>query len=197
MAIKVSGILIVLSFIFGAASGHLSEVSTAALEGSQKAVTLTLSLLGLMGLWCGIMRVLREAGVLERLARWMAPLLRLVFPDAWRAGRGIPEIAAALIANVLGIGNAATPLAVSAMKALAEGQEGDTASDDMVTFTVLGTAFPCFLPTTVIALRSAAGSQHPFDILPAVWLCSSLLSVFAVLMARGLRRTGRGRRRTP
>jgi hypothetical protein len=101
------------------------------------------------------------------------------------------EIAAAIVANVLGVGNAATPLAVTAMEALAEGHEGEAASDDMVTFTVLGTAFPAFLPTTVIALRAAAGSRNPFDIVPAVWICSVSLSVFAVLLARGLRMGGK------
>ena len=154
-------------------------------------MTLTLSLLGLMCLWGGIMGVAKEGGLLDRLAKLLSPLLRRIFPEAWKSGKGIPEIAAAIVANVLGVGNAATPLAVTAMEALAEGHEGEAASDDMVTFTVLGTAFPAFLPTTVIALRAAAGSRNPFDIVPAVWICSVTLSVFAVLLARGLRKGGK------
>lgn len=191
MALKVSGILMAISFLSAALGGRMEAVSEAALAGCGKAVTLTLSLLGLMCLWGGIMGVARESGLLDRLAKLLSPLLRLVFPDAYRSGKGIREIAAAIVANVLGVGNAATPLAVSAMEALAEGHEGETASDDMVTFTVLGTAFPAFVPTTVIALRAAAGSRNPFDVLPAVWICSVSLSVFAVLLARGLRRVGK------
>lgn len=191
MALKVSGILMAISFLSAALGGRMEAVSEAALAGCGKAVTLTLSLLGLMCLWGGIMGVAKESGLLDRLAKLLSPLLRLVFPDAYRSGKGIREIAAAIVANVLGVGNAATPLAVSAMEALAEGHEGETASDDMVTFTVLGTAFPAFVPTTVIALRAAAGSRTPFDVLPAVWICSVSLSVFAVLLARGLRRVGK------
>lgn len=193
MAIKVSGILMAISFVAALVGGRMEAVSEAALAGCGKAVTLTLSLVGLMCLWGGIMGVAKEGGLLDRLAKLLSPLLRLIFPAAWKSGKGIPEIAAAIVANVLGVGNAATPLAVSAMEALADGHEGDAASDDMVTFTVLGTAFPAFLPTTVIALRAAAGSRNPFDIVPAVWICSVTLSVFAVLLARGLRRGGKRR----
>lgn len=191
MAIKVSGILMAISFVAAMAGGRMAALSEAALAGCGKAVTLTLSLLGLMCLWGGIMGVAKEGGLLDRLAKLLSPLLRRIFPEAWKSGKGIPEIAAAIVANVLGVGNAATPLAVTAMEALAEGHEGEAASDDMVTFTVLGTAFPAFLPTTVIALRAAAGSRNPFDIVPAVWICSVTLSVFAVLLARGLRMGGK------
>ena len=191
MAIKVSGILMAISFVVALAGGRMEALSAAALAGCGKAVTLTLSLLGLMCLWGGIMGVAKKGGLLDRLAKLLSPLLRLIFPAAWKSGKGIPEIAVAIVANVLGVGNAATPLAVSVMEALADEHEGDAASDDMVTFTVLGTAFPAFLPTTVIALRTAAGSRNPFDIVPAVWICSVTLSIFAVLLARGLRRGGK------
>ncbi|MBQ4064582.1 MAG: spore maturation protein A [Clostridia bacterium] len=194
MAITVAGVLMILSFLTALFSGNMAALSEAALSGCGKAVTVTLSLLGLMCLWGGIMNAVKESGFLDRLGKLLSPLLRRLFPDAWLRGKGIPEIAAAIVANVLGIGNAATPLAVNAMKALADGHEGEAASDDMVTFTVLGTAFPSLLPTTVIALRTAAGSRDPFDILPAVWICSVTLSVFAVLLARGLRRLPRKRR---
>jgi spore maturation protein A len=188
MAIKISGILMAVSFLVSLANGTVAALSEAALAGCSKAVTLTLSLLGLMCLWSGIMEAAKESGHLNRLAKLLSPLLRRLFPDAWRRGSGIPEIATAIVANILGIGNAATPLAISAMEALADGQEEEEASDDMVTFTVLGTAFPTLLPTTVIALRTAAGSQDPFAIVPAVWICSTSLAFFAVLLARGLRR---------
>lgn len=189
MAIRISGILMVLSFIFALATGNMEALSEAALAGAGKAVTVTFSLLGMMCLWGGFMRIAERVGMLGAFAKLLSPLLRRIFPDATARGKGLPEIAAALAANILGIGNAATPLSLAAMQALSDGS--DRATDDMVTFTVLGTAFPCFLPTTVITLRAAAGSRHPMDMIVPVWICSSLLAVIAVLLSRSLRRVGR------
>lgn len=187
MPVKISGIIICISFVFSLINGNMAELSSAAITGCSKAVTLTLSLIGMMCLWSGIMRVAEASGILKHLSRMLSPILKIAFPNAWKSKRGIPEISAAIIANVLGIGNAATPLAVNAMKALSD-EKSETATDDMVTFTVLGTAFPSLIPTTVITLRAAAGSQNPFDILPAVWATSLCLSVFAVTISRGLRK---------
>ena len=186
MAMRISGGLIAASFLFALVSGNLKALSEAAISGCAGAVTLTLSLLGLMCLWSGLMRAAEASGLLERLSRLLSPLLRIAFPNAARTGKGIKEIAAAVIANILGLGNAATPLSVAAMKALDDGS-GEM-SDDMVTFTVLGTAFPSLLPTTVLALRASSGSSNPSDILPAVWACSLVLSCVAVLSSRLLRK---------
>lgn len=163
----------------------MTALSAAAVSGCSRAVELTLSLLGMMCLWSGIMRCAQKLGFLDKLSAIMSPILKPLFPDAWKSGRGISEISAAIAANILGVGNAATPLAVGAMKALSDG-ESDTATDDMVTFTVLGTAFPCLVPTTIISLRAAAGSKTPLDILPTVWICSLCLSLFAAVLSRAL-----------
>lgn len=187
MALRIAGVLMVVSFVFALATGNMSALSEAAVNGAGKAVTVTFALLGTMCLWCGILRVCEKLGALSWLSRCLSPILRRIFPNAYRCGRGINEITAALAANILGIGNAATPLAISAMQAMAEGND-DTATDDMVTFTVLGTAFPSFFPTTIIALRTAAGSRDPMCVLPAVWICSLLLSLFAVFLSRTLRK---------
>ena len=189
MAIRISGILMVLSLLFAFATGNVGALSEAALGGAGKAVNVTFSLLGMMCLWGGLMRIAERAGLLQAFAKLLSPLLRRIFPDAAARGRGLPEIAAALAANILGIGNAATPLSLAAMQALSDGT--DVATDDMVTFTVLGTAFPCLLPTTVITLRAAAGSQRPMDIIVPVWICSFLLAVIAVLLSRSLRKVRR------
>ena len=190
MAFRVSGILMAISFLFALWTGNLEALAEATVNGCGKAVTVTLSLLGMMCLWGGLMRVAEVTGILRRLAILLHPLLSRIFPDAARRGRGIPEISAAIIANILGIGNAATPLALRAVERLSEGTR-DSASDDMVTFTVLGTAFPSLIPTTVLSLLTAAGSHHAFAILPAVWLTSLCLSAFAILTARGLRHLSR------
>ena len=168
--------------------GNTQALSEAVLESAQGAVTLSVGLLGSMCLWCGVMRVLEDAGITEWLARRLSFLLGRIFPTAWHSGNGKGAISTALIANLLGIGNAATPLALCAMREMTKDNEKtDTASDDMVTFTVLSTAPLSLLPTTLLALRSAAHSQNPSEILPLVWICSAASATVAVLLARGLR----------
>lgn len=193
---KIFGLFTIVSFVAGILNGRLPEVAAASVSGAAGAVTLTLTLLGMMSLWCGIMRVAQAVGATAWLARLLSPLLRFLFPDAWRRQHGIPEIAASMIANILGIGNAATPLAVAAMQRLSENADGsETASDDMVTFTVLGTASIDIVPTTLIVLRTAAGSAEPFAILIPVWICSTASAAVGILLARGLRACGRTAKR--
>ncbi len=194
MAVRISGIIIAFSFLFALFSGNMTALSEAAVSGCSRAVTLTISLIGMMCLWSGVMRCAEKLGFLDRLSAVMSPVLKPLFPDAWKSRRGISEISAAIAANILGVGNAATPLAVAAIKSLSDGKS-DTATDDMITFTVLGTAFPCLVPTTIISLRSAAGSTTPLDILPTVWICSSCLSVFAAALSRALAFSGASAKR--
>ncbi len=188
MAGKVFGILVLAALGFGGLNGRLGEVAQASVAGAGKAVELSLSLLGMMCLWSGVMQVLETLGLSRLLCRLLAPVMRFLFPEAARSGKGSREIAAAVCANLLGVGNAATPLAVRAMEALSEqrGEDGE-ASDDMVTFTILGCACPSIFPTTLIALRSAAGSADPFSILIPVWCCSALCTTAAMVLARCLR----------
>ena len=194
MAVRISGIIIAVSFVFALFSGNMTALSEAAVSGCSRAVTLTMSLIGMMCLWSGVMRCAEKLRFLDRLSAVMSPVLKPLFPEAWKSGRGIPEISAAITANILGVGNAATPLATAAMKSLSDGKS-DTATDDMITFTVLGTAFPCAVPTTIISLRAAAGSRTPLDILPTVWICSVCLSVFAAVLSRTLAFSGASAKR--
>lgn len=173
------------SILCGICTGNLGAVCQAALSGASDAVTLTVALCGGMCLWNGILHVATDSGLTDRLAKMLAPLLRLLFPDAWKKQNGQREIAAAFAANMLGIGNAATPLAIRAMETLQENNAGsDTASDDMVTFTVMSTAPVNVLPSTLLALRQAAGSQDPFAVIVPVWICSSLCCAASVLFCR-------------
>lgn len=186
---KIFGILCTVSVLWGLVAGRAEEMSNAVLDGAASAVTLTLTLCGMMCLWCGLMEVFRRAGGIGILSRLLMPLLRLIFPDAAASGCGIDEISANVAANLLGIGNAATPLALSAMKKLGErararGLPPERASDDMVTLTVLNTSSVSLIPATVAALRRAAGSPEPFSIVPAVWICSLVCSATAILLAR-------------
>ena len=177
--------LFFLSLLFGCATGQLSAVSAAALTGAQSAVELCLSMAGAICLWSGVMTLMDRCGLSEKLAALLRPLLRRILPNASRDSETLAALSANVSANLLGLGNAATPLGIRAATRMAQGCSG-VASDELCRLVVLHTASIQLLPTTVAAVRSAHGCAAPFDILPAVWL-SSVLSVSAgLLAARGL-----------
>lgn len=185
----VFGVMCLLSIGYGVFSGNVAVLGEAVLDGAGDAVTLTLSLVGIMCLWCGVMQVLRDAGAIRAVTRLIAPLLRVFFPDAYRTGAGTEEIAASISANLLGIGNAATPLALAAMRRLSQahvagGGERETASADMITLAVLNTASANFLPTTILALRRAAGAARPFAVVLPIQICSLTCALFALCLTR-------------
>ena len=163
----------------------MPQISSAAVDGAARAVTLTFNLCGGMALWGGVMRVLEVKGAIRAFSRLMRPVLRIVFPDAARKNNGMEEISATLAANMLGIGNAATPLAVRAMEKLNENNSySERAGDDMVTFAVMNTAAFSVLPTGVLSMRSAAGSSDPFSVIPCIWICSAASCITAVILCR-------------
>lgn len=183
MALKFSSVLILISVICAIFTGNLPNLTEAALEGGSRGVTTAFSLISLMCLWCGIMKVAQVCSVLDIISSLLKPFLKLVFPNAYKEKKAQKEISACLCANILGIGNAATPLSINAMKAL--NTEGNTrATKDMVTFTLIGCAPPCLFPTTVIALRSGAGSTSAASIVPAVWIVSTLLCIMSIVLSR-------------
>ena len=182
---KICGFICLLSFVFGCFTGNMSQMGSAIIDGASNAVTLTLSLMGMMCLWNGIMRVATVSGVIEKMSKLMSPLLKFLFPDAYKKQNGIGEIAASISANIFGIGNAATPLAVNAMEKLQENnQNKNVATNDMVMFTVLGTASVDIFPTTLIALRQTSGSADPFEIIVPVWICSFVTALVGVLLVK-------------
>lgn len=182
--------MVILSLLFGAAGGRMDAVSAAALEGAESAVTLCFSMAGMLCLWSGVMEVMRQCGLAERMARAFRPLLRRLLPKACRDEETLAAVSANVSANLLGLGNAATPPGIQAACRMAR-DCGGTASDELCLLVVLNTASIQLLPTTVAAVRAAAGAKSPFDILPAVWV-SSILSVTAgLLTAKLLARVGR------
>lgn len=184
--------MVVLSLLFGLMNGTLDAVASAAMDGAQSAVELSISMAGILCLWSGVMEVMRVCGLSDGLARAFRPLLRRLMPQASRDSETLAAVSANLSANFLGLGNAATPLGIQAARRMARGC-GGIASDELCLLVVLNTASIQLLPTTVASVRAAAGCETPFDILPAVWV-SSILSVCAgLLMARLLEAVGRRR----
>lgn len=191
MAIIWTG-MVVVSVIFGLFSGQMDAVSQAALTGAGSAVQLCLSMAGVLCLWSGVMEIMNRCGLSRRLARVFRPLLRWLLPRASRDDETLSAVSANVSANLLGLGNAATPLGVQAACRMARGQNG-VASDELCLLVVLNTASIQLVPATVASVRAAAGAAAPLDILPAVWLSSTLSVTVGLLAAKTLARLG-GRR---
>lgn len=163
----------VLSILCGLATGRGELVAAAAVEGAQVAVELCVSIAGMLCLWTGVMEIMRRSGLAEGLSRLLRPVLSALFPQV-SGDRGVMDsISANVSANLLGLGNAATPLGIEAVRRMERKSPG-TASDAMCMLVVCNTASIQLIPTTVASVRAAAGSSAPFDILPAVWLASAL-----------------------
>ena len=167
--------MVTLSVLCGIATGQWAQVAAAAVEGTQAAVELCLSIAGMLCLWTGVMEVMRRSGLAEGLSRLLRPVLKRLYPSVSRDKEIMDSISANVSANLLGLGNAATPLGLEAARRMSRKSPG-VASDALCMLVVCNTASIQLIPTTVATVRAAAGSQTPFDILPATWL-ASLLSV--------------------
>ena len=185
--------MVTLSLVFGIAMGNLDAVAAAAMEGAASAVTLCISMAGIMCLWSGVMEVMKQSGLSELLAAAFRPLLGRLLPQASKDSETMAAVSANVSANLLGLGNAATPLGIRAACRMARGCNG-VASDELCLLVVLNTASIQLLPATVAGVRAAAGCAAPLDILPTVWM-TSILSVTAGLLALSLlARLGRRKR---
>lgn len=182
--------MVVLSILCGLAAGRGPEVAAAAAEGAAAAVELSLSIAGMLCLWTGVMEVMRQSGLAGQLSRLLAPLLRRLFPQAAGDRRTMDAISANVSANLLGLGNAATPLGLEAARGLARSSPG-TASDGLCMLVVCNTASIQLIPTTVASVRAAQGCQTPFDILPAVWLASALSVGVGILACKAFSKVWR------
>lgn len=173
--------MIAASAIYGIFNGTIGAVGNAALEGAAAAVELCLNMAGVMCLWSGVMSIMKASGLMDGLSRLFRPLLSRLLPRACKDPDTLAALSGNVSANLLGLGNAATPLGIRAARRMAEGC-GGIASNELCTLVVLNTASIQLLPTTVAGVRAALGAESAFDILPAVWM-ASVLSVAAGLLA--------------
>ena len=165
--------MVLTALICGLLTGNGEKVAAAAMEGAAAGVELCLSMAGVLCLWMGVMEVMRRSGLSDKLTRLLKPLLRRLYPDFAGDGKTMDTIAANVSANLLGLGNAATPLGIEAARRMSRRTPG-VASDSLCMLVVCNTASIQLIPTTVASVRAAAGCATPFDILPAVWLASAL-----------------------
>lgn len=188
--------MLVLSIICAAATGRMEQLSQAAAEGTDKAVRLLISMTGSMCLWCGLMKIADRSGATGLLSKLFSPVIERLMPDVRRDSAAMRAVSANITANFLGLGNAATPLGIAAMKELHKTNTlKDAPSSSMIVFVVINTASIQLIPSTIAALRQAAGSASPYSILPYVWLSSALALIGGLCAAKLLSvRTRSGRR---
>ena len=177
--------MVALSVLCGAVNGRMAQVSAAALEGAGAAVELCLGMLGSVCLWMGVMELMERCGLADGLAAALRPVLCRLLPKASADAQTLGALSANVSANLLGLGNAATPLGIRAARRMARDCHG-VAHDELCRLVVLNTASIQLLPTTVAGIRAACGSAAPLDILPAVWLSSALSVTAGLLAARAL-----------
>lgn len=178
----VMGALMALGFLFSLFLGRMNELSGAVLESGVSAIKLCIELCGTLALWSGIMRIAERAGLCGLISRIMAPLTNRLFPGLRdKSPRAIASITLNITANLLGLGAAATPMALDAMAELDRINGGaQTACNDMIVFVALNTASFQILPTTVATIRRLAGCANPMDIIPCVWISSAVSVSVAV-----------------
>ena len=176
------GILTV-SLFFSIVNGQGSALAAAIPQGAQAGITLALSIAGPICLWCGIGTLMEKAGLMQRLTMLLRPLLGKLFPTSKRDPVFANRLSANFCANLLGLGNAATPMGIQAVKRLKDPKNPELATDEMCRLIVLNTASIQLIPANVAAVRASLGCNAPFDILPAVWLTSICSASLGVLTA--------------
>lgn len=177
-------IFIVISVLFGAYSGNGAAVGNAALEGAQAAVDFCISIGGIICLWCAVMELMKQAEILSFFVRFLKPVLKRLFPSAAKDESILEPLSMNVAANLLGLGNAATPMGIKAAKGMARLSPEGEASNELCRLVVLNTASIQLLPTTIAAIRAANGASAPFDILPEVWISSAASVAVGLLAAR-------------
>ena len=177
-------IFIIISFSFAIFSGNLESLNNSIFESTKEAVNLSISLLGTLCLWSGIMEIASKTTLTEKLTKFLKPVLGFLFPNL-NNPKIHKEISMNMIANILGLGNAATPLGLKAMDSMQkENKKKDTLSDSMLMFIVINTASIQIIPTTVIAIRNSLGSVNPTSIIFPTWVATIIAAVFGVFVAK-------------
>lgn len=185
-------------FLIGIATamfeGTMGGLSEAILKGAESGVELSIGLISVIALWLGLMTIAEKAGAIELLSKVLKPVARFLFPSVPVQHPAMGAILANMSANVLGIGNAATPLGLKAMKELqALNPDKDTASDAMCTLLAVNTASITLIPTTVIAMRMQAGSEHPMIVVGTTLVATIIGTSCAIILDRFFRRLSRRR----
>lgn len=177
--------MILFSIVAGVANGRLADVTLAAFDGANNAIKVVLSFAGVTAMWSGFMKIAERCNLVKSMTGLMAPLCRLMFPELRREPVATELVSANMVANMLGLSNAATPLGIKAMKELdrINGNER-RASDAMCMLAIINSASIQIIPSTIIGIRSSMGSSAPAEIVVPVWIVSVVSAFCAILSAK-------------
>lgn len=176
------GAMVVFSFISALFSGNMQTLSDSVVTSGQDAINLVVKLTGMMCLWGGVMKIAEKAELTQLISKMLSPLFSVLYKNIDKNSKTAQAMSMNITANLLGLGNAATPLGLEAMRRMQESNPDKTkATDDMVVFVVMNSAAMRLIPTTVATLRTQFGSANPMEIMPATWV-STIFSLIAGVM---------------
>ena len=178
-------IFIIISFIYALIAGRINNINSGIFESLSSAVELSITFLGTICLWNGIMEIAKQTTLITKLTNFFKPLINLLFPDLKNNEIAKQEISMNIVANVLGLGNAATPLGLKAMKTMQkENKRKETLSNSMMMFIVINTASLQLIPTNVIAIRTSLNSQNPTSIIIPVWIATIIAATVGIICTK-------------
>ncbi len=174
-------VFIIIAVIYAFFTGNIEKVSNGIFESAESAVQLTITFFGTICLWNGIMEIAKRTSLMQKLTKVLSPLIRFLFPELKKGSIAYQEISMNVVANLLGLGNAATPLGLKAMKTMQkENPHKDTLTNSMAMFIVINTASIQLIPTNVIAIRSSLGSSSPSGIILQVWVATIIAAIVGI-----------------
>ena len=189
--------MIIIGILYGALQGNLTEITNAALDSSKEAISLCITMMGVMAFWMGLMEIATKAGILQRATKGIMPVIRFFFPHIPKGHKANQHIATNFIANILGLGWAATPAGLEAMEALGELEEDrrkgkapgvarkkGIASNEMCTFLILNISSLQLIPINIIAYRSQYGSVNPAGIVGPGLVATAISTLVAALFCK-------------
>lgn len=185
----VFGIIISVSIVFSVFTKNISDVSNATINSGYKAVELTFSLIGSMGFWGGIMRIAEKSGLCDKISTLLSPVVSFLFKGIDRNSLAFRTISMNITANLLGLGNAATPLGLTAMKEIEKEEKPNTphiATRNMIMLCVINSASIQLIPTTIATMRLMHGSQNPMSVLPCILIVSLISFIVSVSLVFAL-----------
>ena len=178
-------ILIIVSIIYSIFSGNIEATNNAVFKSAEEAIQLVITFFGTICLWNGIMEILKETSLMEKISKFLSPIMRFLFPEINKSDKEYEEISMNIIANLLGLGNAATPLGLKAMKTMQEKNKNkDCLTNSMAMFLVVNTAAIQIIPTTVIGIRNSLESKNPTNILFPVWISTICAAIVGIMVTK-------------
>ncbi len=182
---------IVISFIYALFNFNMNKINDSIFDSCKQTVEMILSFIGIMCMWNGIMEIVKETTLINKITKCLSPIMKFIFPEIKKDSKAYKEISMNIVANFLGLGNAATPLSIKAIKSLQEeNRNKEELSNSMVMFIVLNTASIQIIPTTIIAIRASMGAKNPSSIIVPSCIASLVALLIGILVVKALSKKG-------